>query len=432
MIWIEGRPRSLAEMRFAAGLIPCPGCRRREIGAIELTAAGDHRVLRAPCPRCRTPRELAFEIEAPVQAKVLPLHLGGSEPSRILRPVQLIEELDRLAPLVVWDAAASDDNAATVERAATCLIELVKFIPDDGDAIPDAALDAPGRADRRARPERYQRGWLVDERARYLALITQRARGSGNEVDRKPLPPRGELTRRALDAHRQWLRNGRTGDGRLDVAHVDLTGARLGAFDLTAVRFHEVILDRAELAFTSLARAELVDLSAVHANLEDASFAGARVVRCDLTGANLVRAKLDDAVIGAGTWDRVVLDCATMPDARFVGVSLRDADLGNAELDGATFADCDLRGSSFALRTPDLLGTTRQTRFERCDLRDTKWAERDLADAVFVDCQLAGASGRPRRIDRIAVLRPDLSPEGDGTGLGSAADVLAQLGLEPD
>lgn len=58
-----------------------------------------------------------------------------------------------------------------MDRAATCLVELLTSIPDGVDAVPDAGLDGAGRADRHARPEHYARDWLTVESDRYLELI---------------------------------------------------------------------------------------------------------------------------------------------------------------------------------------------------------------------------------------------------------------------
>jgi hypothetical protein len=175
---VEGEPRSVAEMVFVVGLHPCEGCQGRDVASLELHELGSELVLTGPCPRCRTPREVRFRPQRDPRTRPRPprLELGGPEPSQVIRPVQLVADLDRLGPAVDWKPellapAVWRSNGRIMDRAARCLIELLKFIPADADAIPDAALDDAGRADRRARPERYDRGWLTAERDRYLALI---------------------------------------------------------------------------------------------------------------------------------------------------------------------------------------------------------------------------------------------------------------------
>jgi len=444
MIDVDGEPRSLSEMRFAAGLFPCAGCRSHDVGTLELRGGGQVLILSGPCPRCRTVREVRFRPRTdPATHGTPPAHeLGGPEPSRIIRPMQLVEELDRLVPTISWTphklaAPAWRTSWAAIDRALTSATELLKFIPAGATAVPDAALDAAGRADRSSRGEKYERAWLSGERDRFLALLeTYKAdapRIYALEAADRPAttPPRGELSSRSLEAHLQWVRRGRTGDGRLDIAHVDVSGVKVGAKDMSGARFDGVVFDRADASFSTFERAELTDVKMVQANLGSCSFVGARLVRCDLLGANLALGKLDDAVIGGGRFDRAYLDRCLFRRATLDGVSLRDADFGNSALDGAVFKDCDLRGASFSLRTRNLLGTTTRARFERCDLRDTKWADRELEGTTFLDCRLHGSSGKPARTVGIVIERPDLSAAGDGRVIGRDADVLAQWRGEP-
>jgi uncharacterized protein YjbI with pentapeptide repeats len=437
MIDVEGEPRSLTEMRFAVGLYPCTGCGSRDVGTLELRGGGAVRIYSGPCPRCRTLREVRFRVRREPGTLPSParFELGGPEASAIIEPVQLVEELDRLGPRVATEPttlapAAWRANLELVNRAITCIVELLKFIPAGADGLPDAALDATGRADRKARPEKYQRAQLEGERARYLALVAKHDADAPRifalEAAVAPRPvARGELSSRTLEAHLQWVKRGRTGDGRLDIAHVDVTGVKVGAKDLSGARLDGVILDRADASFSTFERAELVDVRAVQTNLGSCSFVSARLVRCDLLGANLSLGKLDDAVIGGGRFDRTYLDRGLWRRAKADGASFRDADFGNAALDDAVFVDCDLRGASFSLRTKGILGTTARARFERCDLRDTQWVGRDLDGTVFVDCKFHGTSGQPGRISGVRIERPDLSPAGDGRTIGRDEDVLA-------
>ena len=437
MIDVDGEPRSLTEMRFAVSLLPCAGCRSHDVGEIEFRTGPGVLIVSASCPRCRAARELRYRPKTDPRARGTPpqYHLGGPEPSQIIRPHQLVAELDRLTPTIGWDPqrlapAAWHAQWNTLDRALTCLTELAKFIPAGGDRIPDAALDATSMADRTARPEKYQRAWITTEHERLAALVEayklDAKRIYALEAADKPTKPvRGELSSRSLEAHLQWVRRGRTGAGRLDIANVDVKGVKVGAKDLSGARLDGVVLDRCDVSFSTFERADLTDVSLVQANLGSCTLSGARIVRCDFIGANLGLGKLEDAVIGGGRFDRTYLDRCSFRRAKVDGTSFRDADFGNAPLDGAVFVDCDLRGASFSLRTKGLLGTTEKTRFERCDLRDTKWEARDLDNATFIDCKLHGISGRPGRTNGISIARPDLSPNGDGRTIGRDADVLA-------
>jgi uncharacterized protein YjbI with pentapeptide repeats len=131
-------------------------------------------------------------------------------------------------------------------------------------------------------------------------------------------------------------------------------------------------------------------------------------------------------VIDGGRFDRTWLSRGIWKGARVVGASFRNADFGDSRLDDATFVDCDLRGASFALHTPLLeLGTTHSARFEGCDVRDTGWDQRDVHGAVFIRCRWHGASGAPTHCTDVTIEDPDLSPEGDRSGVAGPDAVFA-------
>jgi fluoroquinolone resistance protein len=241
-----------------------------------------------------------------------------------------------------------------------------------------------------------------------------------------PTPkPRGELSSRTLEAHLQWVRRGRTGDGRLDIANVSVKGLKVGAKDMSGAKLDGVIFDRADVSFSTFEGAELTGVTMIQTHAGNCRFNEARLVTCDLLGANVAIGKFEDAMIVGGRFERTFLDRSSFRRAKVGGASFRDAVFGNTVFDGALFTDCDLRGASFSLRTRRVLGTTDKTVFERCDLRNTGWNERDLENAVFIDCKLHGLRGRPSRTVGVVIERPDLSPDGDGSALGRDVDVLA-------
>ena len=272
MIVVTGAPRSVAEMDFAASLFPCGECGSRDIGKLEMSGAAGERTLSGRCPRCRTPRVIRFDgrdaVDLPAPE---PLHLGGPEPSQIITPVQLFEELDRLSPLIVWEPEALGPemwraNAVLTDRAATCLNELLKFIPAGATAMPDDALDDASRADRDARPERYERAWLAPERDRYLDLIKRR------------------------------IATGPPYQGKVALADVDLAGHTLGAQNLSRARFERCDLSRADLTGTTLDDAVLLDCNLRGANLGGGTARNVRFEQCDLRDTTWAGRDLTGAV----------------------------------------------------------------------------------------------------------------------------------------
>lgn len=431
-IQLEGQLRSIIELRFAAGLYPCPGCGSREIGEMKTYLSAGRYFAIVSCPDCRSSRKLSFRMRShPPSPSLERRELGGSEPSSVIRPIQFVEELDRVSAGVVWEPEKLAPgewyaNLSAINRAATCVVELLKFVPDGADSVPDSALDKTDRADAHTRQEKYQRAWLASELDRYRDLFARHEKDGPRIYALEPPRPklRGELSSRALEAHLQWVRRGRKGDGRLDIANIDSAGVKVGAQDMSGALLEGVIFDRADVSFSTFAGAELTGVRMVQAGLQSCSFVGARLARCDFLGAILALGKLDDAVIEGGRFDHAYLNRCLWRRTRVQGASFRYADSANSALDDAVFIDCDLRGANLSLRK-DLLGTTTRTRFERCDLRDTWWEGRYLDGAVFIDCRFHGAGGRPARIDGVRIERPDHSPDGDGSVIGCAGDILS-------
>ena len=171
------RARSIHEMHFAASLEPCPKCGTRiDAQQLKLAGNGDGWALTGDCPRCGTPRAFTFLTHGdPITASTPRDELAGPEPSEIIRPGQWIAEIARLLPQVRPDPTqlGIDEwkvNRDTNKRLLVTLNELLKFIPAGTSEIPDSALDAAEQADRKARPEHYQRAWIEEQRARALDL----------------------------------------------------------------------------------------------------------------------------------------------------------------------------------------------------------------------------------------------------------------------
>ncbi|HKQ79127.1 MAG TPA: pentapeptide repeat-containing protein [Blastocatellia bacterium] len=433
MIEINGKLRSHIELRFVARLYPCPGCGNREVDRVETFRAGGRLLVIVSCQNCQSSRKFRFTTRNyPLDVTPSRHELGGSEPSSVIRPAQFVGEFDRLSQEVVWEPeglapAEWRANLSALHQAATCLVELLKFIPDGADAVPAAAHDKAGCADAQARPERYRRARLAAELDRYRELFARHERDGPRIYALEPpvLPPRGELSSRTLETHLQWVRRGRTGDGRLDIANVNAAGVNVGAKDMSGSLLDGVIFERANVSFSTFERAELTGVRMIQTDLGSCSFVGARLLGCDFLGANLSLGKLDDAVISGGRFARVSLYRCLWRRARAAGVDFSESVFCDSALDDSVFVDCDLRGAKFSLHTKGILGSTAQTRFERCDLRDTQWEGRNLDNAVFVDCRFHGASGQPERIVGVRIERPDLSPDGDGRMIGCEEDVFA-------
>jgi len=229
--------------------------------------------------------------------------------------------------------------------------------------------------------------------------------------------------------HDLWLDD--KGGKRLHVIGIDATGAKLSALDLTAAIFEDVTLDRADVSFTRLHAAKLTNVRARGAGFASAMIAGTTLSRCDLSAAGMSIANLGDATIEDCDFSGADLERTTWYRSKVTRCTFAGAVMTDIGIDKAVFTDCDFRGADLGIVKQGLLGTSMDATFVRCDLRDTNWYGRDLFRVRLVDCKLAGIRGKPH-LEQTVIERPDLSPAGDGSQVGTARDVMLQWGIDPD
>ena len=173
--------------------------------------------------------------------------------------------------------------------------------------------------------------------------------------------------------------------------------------------------------------ADLFDVEASDRDLSLATLCQLFLLRVRFARTNLVGACFDDAVL-----DGCHLNCAMANSTRWNSTQLIECqligcDLSDAILSYSIFTDCDLRGADLgALRRPDSEGIG-GAMFVRCDLRDTQWAGRRLQNVVLSECKLHGARGQPV-LEGATIVKPDLSPAGDGSYIGTGDEVRALWG----
>jgi uncharacterized protein YjbI with pentapeptide repeats len=427
---IGGLARSLAELNFAAGLRVCEHCGAHEPGDWRVLPQPGHWYwVHAPCPQCRAERGYTFHADGDlIGRRPANWELGGPEPSTVLTPAQLAAEIERLAPQVTTDEAVTRDgaganrNRARYARVRTALTELAKFIPAGEQEVPGLAGRAPSLP--HARPEHYTRTWISGELEHWARLALPRPYFAVR-------PPRLKLERARAEAHRDWLRRGRDGAGRLVLADADLEPARLFGTDLAASRWDRVLAARGEYRFLELSDADLTDVDFSQSVLSDARFRGARLTRCTLDGSLLQLAQLDAAQFTDCSLRRVKADGSSWRDARVSATRLSLAEFGSSRLDGAHFTDCDLREAWFKPGAAPA-GSFAGAVLERCDLRDTDFTGANLAGVTFTGCLFRGARGLPSATAGWQVIEADFSAAGDGSDLAAAADLLAQLSQDYD
>jgi uncharacterized protein YjbI with pentapeptide repeats len=426
---IKGQVRSYHEVRVLATVRPCPKCGRHEVADVITRGGAGQLAVISTCEHCATRRILTLRMRHAPTSLPEPeaFQLGGPEPSVVITPAQFLETFDRASAAIAWTPEILMPDAWRASRAAlvlalTCLNELLKF---DDAALARAAASAGDAA-------RVAREAITFERNRLLALLERQGTDAPRVwaleriISPPDLPARGEITSRSLNAHLEWVRRKRAGEGRLDVARVSLARVKMGPQELSGARLEQVVFDGADARYSTFDDAELFEVSAIGTHFHHCSFQGAQLTHCDFLAANIPLGRFDRVVIDGGRFARTWLSRGIWKGARVEGASFRDADFGDSRLDDATFVDCDMRGAIFALHTPTLeLGTTYSARFEGCDLRDTRWDLRDLHGAVFIRCRWHGASGAPTHVADVTIEHPDLSPEGNRSDVAGPDAVFA-------
>lgn len=429
----SARARTTAEMLFAASLEPCPHCGTREPALLQINGGGDRWTLSGPCTRCKQRRAFTWVTEGNPQVEPPPRQLGDARPSQIIRVGQLMAELDRVLPLVrerpeTLDRAAWYAGASALDRAITCLNELRKFVPAGMKMIPDTKLTEDERKDRTARRERYGVAWLQGELDRLVAVLhrytADAPRIEALDAQGTFAPPHGTIDRDALHAHEAWVAAGGEGPGRLEVVGFDGRGLVLAGVQLAGARLERVQLDRANLEGAQLQNGELREASVREANATSLLLTGATIAGGSFEKSALVGASFERATVDGTSFRDANLDRSKWAGASVSAASFALAMFGNARLDGAHFRGCSFVQADFRPLSDLHAAPTAGAVFEDCDLRGTSWAGRDVSNATFVRCKLAGASGKPAAMTNVTITDPDLSPEGDGSDIADAADVL--------
>jgi len=412
--------RSSDEMRFWVSLQPCPSCGGRSYREEDMRLGHDAEfwTMNGSCLLCDTKFSYRFRSNDPVV--VCPFfEIGGPNPSEIISPQQFVAELEVLLPQLPEDPTPLEPKAWArahdrVYRALTCVVELLKFLPKGANEIPQALLD-PQRLDEvDSRPERFQRAWLTALRERLNDIDqcydkdTPRIVALKNAAHDPSLDPRGRLERETLIAHGEWLRRGRTGPGRLDIAHFGLNDARIGNEELMGARLEDIKLEYAFLSGVNLEEADLVDLVLTGANLKYAVFSRARIIRGSFIRAQCAIAELKGCSIRGTDFSHAQMARSDWSGAYVEGAQFERTGLWDATFDNGEFFGCSYRGATFASGKMANLCTTRRARFENCDFRDTEWKGRDLSDALFIKCQFSGARGAPSSTKDMVVLDSDV------------------------
>ncbi|QOC89825.1 hypothetical protein [Micromonospora craniellae] len=172
--------RTNAEAHLYMDLHPCScgDARFPRQSAVVATADGElaSRYTGA-CAGCGQERKFVFRLPPELGTPGAGFRYGGDEPSELLDPGEWLLVADAYAgqvPATPADGDAGQRARAALTRAVAALDEVGKFIPADGDAVPQAAIDSDrGLQLHQREPGRFRRDRLRAVRDAYAGMLAQ-------------------------------------------------------------------------------------------------------------------------------------------------------------------------------------------------------------------------------------------------------------------
>jgi|GEM_PF-3132236 len=261
-----------------------------------------------------------------------------------------------------------------------------------------------------------------------IAMLGGRGpRGAVPAPPRDAPAPRGEFTAASTDAHRDWVRAGRTGDGRLDVVGFDASEQRFDVLELSEARLTDVRLRHSRLEYSTLDDAVLTGCELRGANVVSVRLRRARLTHCSFENTHAMGLDALGAQLSECTFAGSLLDKSRWVQASCERTSFHGAQFGNSLFDGGHFVDCDFSSASFRPKTILPPVTMVGAVFEGCDFRDVYLPRVDLSGATFRECRFAGAFGVPAAADGLTLVHCDISPGDDDARVFVDAETLLEL-----
>lgn len=166
--------RSQAEAEVYLSLSACPTCGGAESSwhALPAWTAVDGRTVRpftGTCSRCGRERESAFCGPGLLESSQPPERFtgfGGPEQSSLVDAGAWLWVAERSMEDVEESSLQSDSDSDALAVAVAAVDEVLKFVPEGSDHVPDEAFWTDhGRTVRAGDPERFTVGWLLEVRA---------------------------------------------------------------------------------------------------------------------------------------------------------------------------------------------------------------------------------------------------------------------------
>jgi uncharacterized protein YjbI with pentapeptide repeats len=209
---------------------------------------------------------------------------------------------------------------------------------------------------------------------------------------------------------------------RFSVARLDHLRARDGVIDASGQTIVDASIERIDLRGARFAGATLRDVDACRGALDELNAEDVTLRSVQAIAASMRRADLRRGLVEHSDFSWANLERSNWRGANVFWCSFTGSMLNDVLCDDALFIECDLCGADLSAMNGGPCATSVGARFVRCDLRRTKWSGRDLGGVTFLDCCMHGVTGTVLATGA-DIVRPDLSPNGDGTMIATASEV---------
>ena len=220
--------------------------------------------------------------------------------------------------------------------------------------------------------------------------------------------------------HRQWLKAGATGSGRIDLEEKNLTEAIVRGVDLTKARFVKCDLSYSTISSSDFIEAEITECVWQNSLLHSVDFDRASIEECSFKDTYFGITHFISTKVKGGDWKRSDLDKSTWTGAVVKNVCFQRVNLWRSKLHGAHFINCDFRdGNLMSVKADNAV-------FENCDFRGVYLRSFRFNNTKFINCGFHGCVGNPKFEGDCILIEPDLSESFDGTAIVEPEQLIKQ------
>ena len=220
-----------------------------------------------------------------------------------------------------------------------------------------------------------------------------------------------------IENHRQWVKAGFVGEGRIEVVEKNLSEAGrvspggIGGADLSKIRLVKCDLKNSDFTYCDFIAAELSECIWNNSDIDGCHFDEAVIKNCDF--ANVLFKIIDfiRAQIEGGNWTDSNLELSTWTKAKVRNVNFNKSLFPKARLYAASFINCDFRDTDLSFAEPF------KAYFENCDFRGANLKNFKLKYTTFKQCGFYGCYDTPEFVGSFQIISPDLSVDFDGSNI---------------